>query len=137
MPKTPGTDIQLFYARILDWSTKFSFLLLLITFGIYVTGILSPYVPLEDLPKYWSQPARYYLQAAQIKVGWAWLEELHHGDFINFLPIAILATVTILGYLSVVVKFFRSRENFLGMIVIIQIVVLALAASGVLRTGGH
>lgn len=136
MAPTPPSDIQLYYARIIDRTAKLGFGLLLITFVIYVTGILSPYVPLEELPQYWSLPAHHYLKATQIRTGWAWLGELHHGDFLNFLPIAILAGVTTLGYLCLVGKFFRNREIIQGIIIIWQIVVLILAASGIFRIGG-
>jgi len=137
MTHNPGGEIQLFYARILDRAAKLGFLFLLTTFAIYISGILSPFVPLEDLPRYWSQPASHYLQATQIQTGWAWVHELHHGDFLNFLPIAILAAVSILGYLAVGYKFFRNREMAMGIIVILEILVLTLAASGLLKTGGH
>jgi len=137
MTPPPASDLQLFYARIIDRAAKLGFGLLLITFAIYVTGILTPYVPLETLPQYWSLPARHYLEATQIRTGWAWLGELHHGDFLNFLPIAILAGVTAFGYLCVVGKFFRNREIIQGIIAILQIVVLILAASGIFRIGGH
>jgi len=134
---TPGGDIQLFYARILDRAAKLGFLFLLVTFAIYLCGILSPYVPLEDLPRYWSQPASQYLKGAQVQTGWAWLHELHHGDFLNFLPIAILAAVAILSYPAVGYKFFRNGEIVMGIIVILEIMVLTLAASGILKMGGH
>ena len=137
MNPSQGTDIQLFYAKVVDRAAKLGFLLLLLTFALYVSGILSPYVPLKDLPRYWGRPAPHYLKETGIQTGWSWLAELHHGDFLNFLPIAILAGVAILGYLAVVFKFFRNREIILGMIVILQIVVLALAVSGIFRVGGH
>lgn len=133
----PSSDIQFFYARLIDRAAKLGFLLLLCTFGVYIFGVLPPYVPLDDLPKYWSLPAHHYLMATQVQTGWAWLGELHHGDFLNFVPIAILAGVTIFGYLCLISKFFRNHEPFLGFIIIIQIAVLVLAASGVLKTGGH
>jgi len=137
MSKNPTPEIQLFYARILDWATKISFLLLLCTFAVYIFGILSPFVPLERLPGYWSRPAQFYLRDTGIQTGWGWLLELHHGDFLNFLPITILAAVTIFGYISLTYKFFRRREIILGLILITQVVILTLAASGLLKTGGH
>lgn len=130
-------DIQLFYARVIDRAAKLGFWLLLGAFAVYVSGLLSPLVPLTDLPQYWSRPARQYLQATGIPTGWAWPALLHHGDFLNFLPIALLAGVTICGYLCVVVRFFRNREMILGIIIILQIIVLALAISGVFKVGGH
>jgi len=133
----PADDTQLSYARTLDWAAKLGFLLLLATFAIYLTGLLSPHVPLEDLPRYWSLPASHYLKAAQVPTGWAWLWELHHGDFLNFGPIAILAAVAIWGYLGVGYKFFRQGEMVMGIIVILEIMVLTLAASGIFQMGGH
>ena len=137
MTKNQKSEIQVFYARIIDWAAKFGFILLLLTFSVYIGGILSPYVPLEDLPQYWSRPAAYFLEANRIQTGWGWVAKLHHGDFLNFFPIVILAGVSIFGYLCLVYKFLRNREVILGMIVIFQVMVLILAASGVLKTGGH
>ncbi len=137
MDKIPGTDIQLFYAAVLDWTTKVVFVLILCTFAVYVSKILTPFVPLPELPQYWGLPAHHYLEATGMNTGWGWMEEMHHGDILNFLPIAILASVTIFGYLCIVGKFFRRGERLLGMIVILQIIVLGLAASGVIGTGGH
>lgn len=134
---TPGADIQLFYARLIDWAAKCGFVLLLITFAVYITGIIRPYVPLEQLPHYWDKPAPHYLAAAGIQPGWGWVRELRHGDFLNFAPIAMLAGVSVAGYLALMVKFCRNREYILVMIVILQIMVLTLAASGILKTGGH
>jgi hypothetical protein len=133
----PVSDLQLFYARIIDRAAKLGFGLLLITFAVYVSGLLEPYVPLEKLPRYWSLPAHHYLLATQSPTGWAWLGELHHGDFLNFLPIAILAGVAAFGYLCVMGKFFRNREIMQAIIVILQLIVLVLAASGMFRIGGH
>jgi hypothetical protein len=130
-------DIQLFYARIIDRAAKAGFILLLATFAVYVSGVLDPYVPLADVPRYWSRPAHFYLRAAGIEPGWAWVRELHRGDFLNFAPIAILAGVTILGYLSVMGKFFHRGEKTLGWIIIAQVLILFLAASGIFKTGGH
>jgi len=131
------TDIQLFYARVLDRGAKAGFFLLLLTFAVYVTGLLAPYVPLEDLPRYWGLPVSEYLLVARVQTGWAWLGELHHGDFLNFLPIAVLAAVSIFGYLAVGNRFFRNRETVMALIVLGEVIVLTLAASGLLKTGGH
>jgi len=137
MTRAKRDDIQLFYAKVIDRAAKVGFIFLLLTFAVYVSGIHNTYLPLDDVPRYWSQPAQDYLKAAGIKAGWAWLTELHHGDFLTFLPIAVLAGVTILGYLCVVGKFFRRREPVLGLMAIVQVIILILAASGIWKIGGH
>jgi hypothetical protein len=133
----PGSEIQGFYARFLDRTAKSCFILIIIIFFLYVSGIFGSYVPFERLPQYWSQPLSEYLQMARITPGWSWLSYLYYGDFLNFLPIAALAGITILGYLCLAASFFNHREHILGGIAILEIIVLMLAASGILKVGGH
>jgi hypothetical protein len=133
----PGSEIQDFYARILDRTAKSVFILIISLFFLYVSGILSPFVPFERLPQYWSQPLSEYLHMAHITTGWSWLFYLYYGDFLTFLPIAGLAGISILGYLCLATKFFNHREHILGSIAILEIIILMIAASGILRVGGH
>ncbi len=137
MTRANRDDIQLFYAKVIDRAAKVGFILLLFSFAVYVSGVHNTYLPLDEVPRYWSLPAQDYLKAAGIKTGWAWLNELHHGDFLTFLPIAMLAGVTILGYLFVVGKFFRRGEPVLSLLAIVQVIILILAASGIWKIGGH
>jgi hypothetical protein len=132
-----GSEIQYFYARILDRAAKSGFLLIIFTFLLYVSGILRPYISLESLPYYWSQPLSEYLQMAHIKTGWSWFSYLHYGDFLTFLPIAGLVGITIFGYLCLVIKFFSYGEHIMGWIAILEIIILISAASGILMVGGH
>ncbi len=133
----PGSEIQHFYARILDRAAKSGFLLIIFTFLLYVSGILSPSVSLERLPYYWSKPLSEYLQMAHITTGWSWLSYLYYGDFLTFLPITGLVGITIFGYLCLVAKFFSHGEHIMGWIAILEIFILVLAASGILKVGGH
>ncbi len=130
-------EIQLSYSRLLSRLTKFGFTFLLITFALYVFGILGNYVPRHLLPQYWGQPLLQYLNLAQVKTGWSWVQELHHGDFLNLLPIAFLASITTICLAIVTIRFFRNREPLQGIIAILEITVLVIAASGLLKAGGH
>jgi hypothetical protein len=132
-----GSEIQDFYARILDRTAKSVFLLSILFFLLYISGILSPFVPFASLPHYWSQPLSEYLHTARLPTGWSWFSYLYYGDFLTFLPIAGLAGISILGYLCLVSKFFKHREHILGSIAILEIIILLLAASGILKVGGH
>ncbi len=105
--------------------------------AVYLTGFLPPSVPLPDLPRYWSLSAARYRLALGVDGGWAWFGELHHGDFLTFLPLTFLAAVTIFSYMVLLPRFFRNREPLLGVLALLQVAVLLLAASGVLMVGGH
>jgi len=130
-------QIQLFYGRILDLLTKLGFALLLLTFSLYLFGVLGNFLPRHLLPNYWGLPLPRYLEKTQIPTGWAWLWELHHGDFLNLVPIAFLTGITIICLLTVTARFVRNRETLQGIIAILEILVLLAAASGILKAGGH
>ncbi|NWF75263.1 MAG: hypothetical protein HXY53_01580 [Nitrospirae bacterium] len=135
--KLKATEEQLTYARVLDLGMKIGLLILIVFFIIYVTGILPSYIPVNDLPKYWKLSVHQYLDATGIQQGWTWLKLLNRGDFLNFFGIAFLAGVTIICYIAVIPIFFRKKDKVYGVLAIIEVLVLLLAASGVLKTGGH
>jgi hypothetical protein len=78
-----------------------------------------------------------YLEATHIHPGWSWLGMVGKGDFLNFIGIAFLAGVTILCYIRIIPILFRKKDQVYGIIAVIEVLVLALAASGILRAGGH
>jgi hypothetical protein len=135
--KLKATEEQLTYARILDFGMKIGLLILIVFFIIYVTGILPSYIPVNDLPKYWKLSVHQYLDATGIQQGWTWLKLLNKGDFLNFLGIAFLAGVTIICYIAIIPIFFKKKDVVYGVLAIIEVLVLLLAASGILKTGGH
>src|SRR6266542_5233791 len=96
--KIHATEEQLSYAGILDIGMKIGLLWLIITLIIYLTGILTPHIPVNDLPKYWGMSVHKYLEQTGIHPGWSWLHMLSKGDFLNFTAIAFLAGVTVLCY---------------------------------------
>lgn len=130
-------EIALSYSKILSLLAKLGFTFLLITFGLYIFGVLGNYIPRHQLPEYWGLPLQQYLKMTRMKTGWSWLWELHHGDFLNLLPMAFLASITVICLLPAIVRFFRNREPLQGIIAILEILVLMLAASGLLMMKGH
>lgn len=137
MPPAHQSEVSLYYARVLDRLTKTGFVFLALTFFLYVSGILIPYVPLVHLPHYWSNSVSHYLAETRLQTGWSWLGRLSYGDLLNFLPISLLAAATTFCYLLILVKLFKSRERLLGVIALLQVIVLLLAASGLFVLKGH
>ena len=137
MSPLKASEAQLFYANLLNRLTLIGFALLVIFFLIYISGIVGSYVPLSQVPSYWTQSCHHYLETADIHPGWSWLSHLNYGDFLVYIPITILAGVTIVCYLGVIFKFLKSKEYILVVIAILEVLVLSAAASGLLKTGGH
>lgn len=135
-PKPPAvSEEQIVYAKLLDIGMKAGMALLVVTFAIYVLGLATPVVPLEDLPKYWSMPVGQYLAATGLGTGWSWLGLIGRGDFMNFIGIAFLSGVTILCYFRILPIPFRNREFLFSAILLLETVVLILGASGILSAG--
>ncbi|MDH5202504.1 MAG: hypothetical protein OEW69_04520 [Nitrospirota bacterium] len=132
-----ATEEQLAYARILDKGMKIGLLILIITFVIYLSGILPPYLILSDLPKYWSMSVHKYLEYTGINPGWAWVDMVYKSDFLNFIGIAFLAGVTIVCYFRIIPILFKRKDIVYVTIAVLEILVLMFAASGILKAGGH
>jgi hypothetical protein len=128
---------QRVYAAVLEKGMLAGLLIILITFAIYVFGVLKPYVPVEKLPTYWSMNVHEYLAAADVHQGWAWAGMLGYGDFLNFSGIAVLAGVTILCFLAVVPPLWKSGDKLYAAFAFLEAVILSVAASGMLGSGGH
>jgi len=131
------TEEQLLYAAILEKGMFLGLALLLVTFFIYCFGILAPYIPLDAISDYWGLTVSDYLHKADVKAGWAWVGMLNYGDFLNFVPIAILAGLTVVCYLSIVPGLFRKNDKVMAILSILEAVILSVAASGILGSGGH
>jgi hypothetical protein len=132
-----ATEEQLLYANILNKGMLIGLLGLIVTFIIYGAGILEPKIPLEQVQNYWVMPVSDYLAQTGIHAGWAWLGNLGKGDMLNFLPIAFLSLLTIVCYLAILPGLMRKKDTAYVVLVIIEVVVLVVAASGILGTGGH
>jgi len=140
-----ATHEQLLYANILERGMYVGLLLMLVTFVLYVFDIIPSVVPNSEIVNYWNQPVDKYLAAINgnflhwehAPTGWSWLKLLSKGDFLNFLPVAILSGVTIICYLAVVPGLFARGDKAMAAIALATATILFLAASGLVAGGGH
>lgn len=132
-----ATPEQLLYASLLEKGMYFGLLILFITFGLYALGIMDPYIPLDKISRYWSMNVNDYLKQADIHAGWAWVGMLKYGDFVNFIGIAMLSGVTILCYAAILPTLLKNKDTVYAALAILEVIVLSVAASGILGAGGH
>ncbi|MFH0774925.1 MAG: hypothetical protein V2A53_05470 [bacterium] len=128
---------QQIYARILSVLSKTGLGLLVAAFILYVGKLLPAKIPFEELSKYWSLSCEKYLEVTGIHTGWSWLHLLGYGDFVTFLAISFLAMTTIICYLSIIPSYLKKGDKIYSLLAIIEVMVLMLAASGILTIGGH
>ncbi|MBE0429160.1 MAG: hypothetical protein IBX61_04730 [Thermoleophilia bacterium] len=120
---------------------KVGLAVLIVTFILYIAGIPRPAVEKTDVSSYWHLKVNDYLgqlrETGAEGGGWSWLSQLNRGDFLNFLPIAFLAAVTVICYLTIIPILLKQKDSIYVVLVILEVLVLSLAASGVLPSGGH
>jgi len=128
---------QAIYANLLFYGSWAAIGILLVTYLIYVSGIIDAYVPIDRLSHYWSGPAREYVHEANIPLGWGWVSLVNKGDFLNFIGIVLLAGMTIICFLTLLPGYIRKKDIPFVVIVLLEVAVLIVGASGILCVGGH
>jgi hypothetical protein len=83
------------YALLLDWGTRLGVIALFLSFSCYVLGLLTPHVPLDQLPSLWGLPAKTYLERTGTPTGWGWVSLMGTGDMSNLIGVALLAACSV------------------------------------------
>ena len=134
-PQSPPEQVT--YANLLFYGSWGAIAILLITFVVYVSGVFESYIPINEIPQYWSMPVGQYVHEANIPIGWGWATLLGKGDFLNFVGIVLLAGMTIVCFLVILPSYVKQKDIPFVVLVILEVLVLCLGASGLLGTGGH
>ena len=128
---------QLAYANLLFIGAWAGIVLMIITYVIYIGGILSPHVDLALITQNWDKGVDEYLEITKSPHGWGWINLINRGDFLNFVGIALLAVLTLICYLLLIAGYTKRKDRVYLVIAVLEVVVLTLAASGILGSGGH
>ncbi|UZP66873.1 DUF1634 domain-containing protein [Desulfovibrio mangrovi] len=134
---TEATPEQLLYASILEKGANAGLLMMIISYLLYVLGVFEPHVPIETVVANWHLGINDYLAATNSPQGWNWVALLGKGDFMNFIGLALLALLTIVCYAVLIPGYLRCKDKAYTFFVIAEILVLSLAASGLVGGGGH
>ena len=124
------------YAHLLDWGTRVGLATVVLSFAAYLFGMLQPHVPLEQLPTLWSLPVTTYLQRTGTPRGWGWLALVNKGDLANLIGISLLMGCSVPALLGLIPSYLKRRDYAYAGICALIVMVLVLAASGILK-GGH
>jgi len=128
---------QIIYANLLLIGMLAGIVIMTITYAIYVSGILPSHIDMSVISANWGKGIHEYLEITQSPQGWGWIALLGKGDFLNFIGFTLLGTLTIFCYLVLVRGFYRQKNWIFFIISVLEILVLSVAASGLLGSGGH
>jgi hypothetical protein len=135
-PHAADREASADYARCMAIGTAIALALIVVELMDYVSGVLSPYVLLRDLPGLWGMPMREYLAAARVPAGWGWITLAGRGDYVNFIGVALLASITPACFLCALHRYLARRDRIYAALAAAQILVLLAAASGLLNSFG-
>lgn len=125
------------YATLLLYGCWIGIGIMVITYFFYLSGIIEPYVSIDKVTDLWHLPSDEFSQRLDIPGGWGWTALLGYGDFLNFIGIVMLGALTIIGYLVLIPAYIKKKDMLFTSIAIVEILVLLLAASGILGGGAH
>jgi hypothetical protein len=128
---------QTMYANLLFYGCWIGLAVMVLTYAVYVFGLATPYVPLESVALYWSQPVGHYLREARVPVGWGWLSLMGKGDFLNFAGMVLLAGMSVICYLRILPFLIGNKLKIMAGIAVLEVLTLILAASGLVSAGAH
>lgn len=128
---------QIIYANLLLMGMLAGIIILMVTYAIYLTGLLPSHVEMQLITANWGKGIHDYLEITHSPNGWGWVAFLLKGDFLNYIGFALLGLMTIICYLVLVRGFVRKKDWIFAVISVLEIIVLSLAASGILGGGGH
>jgi hypothetical protein len=120
---------QMRFARVIEVGTWLSVVALVVAFGLYLGGIATPYVPIDRLPEYWGLHAQEFVQQARVPRGWGWVRLMRYGDFMNFVGVAMLAGLPVVGYLAILPLYLRRRDVAYTGLTLAAIALLIVAAT--------
>lgn len=124
---------QFRYAAVLSIGVQAGFVMLVVSFILYVSGVLVPLIPVEELPKYWGLSAAEFAKATGSPTGWNWVAQVGKGDILNLLGIVVLASVSSVSTLAVLPFFGRRHDRAHLVISILLVLVIAVSAANILH----
>ena len=130
------TRVQTAYARWLDVGTKAGFAVSVAGMLVYLSGVVAPFMPMAELAAHWGLPVGRFLKLSGGPTGWGWIHLLGYGDYMNFIGIALIASITTLCYLRILPLLIAHRDWIYALIAVAQIAVMLAAASGLLNSFG-
>lgn len=136
---TTQARTQLLYALWLQRGARLGMLLLGLLFLAYTLGWGSPLLPPQKLASVWAMPLPQYLQASGMPTGWGWLQPVAQQgatDLASLAGMVVLAGCSLPALAAVLVQAWREGDRRLAWLCVAQMVVLLVAASGLLMSHG-
>jgi len=135
--KSHGIDkVQLVYAQVLENVSHIGIAFLTVGYLAYVLQLLPLSVPIDIIAGNWHLKASEMQHKLHTPSGWSFLHNtaiLLKGDIISYLSIFYLAMATIVCLAFATITFYREKNYVYTTLAVLQVVVLLVAASGLIH----
>lgn len=119
------------YAAVLHAVATIGIVLLFIGFLLYITGAIPSKTSPKTVTTLWHLSADEYVARTGQATGWTWIRGPLSGEEVAFASLVFLALCTIVCLIAIMPLLVRNRDVRYVVIVLVQIVVLLAAATGV------
>lgn len=126
---------QLVYAAVLHWVSTIGIVFVIAGFAAYVFGLLPATYPIEEIAGSWHLGSAELNHLYPQPTGWSWVSDILWGDVLSFSSIVYLSAATIVCLVAVAGVFISEKNGIYTGIAILQILVLLVAASGLIGSG--
>lgn len=131
--RPPLDPVQDAYAGLLVWFVRVALLALFVTFVLYAAGVVPSELPVSEVPDSWHLSAEEYAAATGAPAGWAWIGALGEGRTLAFAALVLFPLGTLVMVTAAIVLYLRNRVPAYAVITLLELVVLVIAATGVLQ----
>jgi hypothetical protein len=133
--KPPVQNEQLAYAGVLDKLSHFAMLFLGGSYAAYVFLLLPQKVSINAMAANWHLKASVMQEKLNAPVGWSFMtspESFLRGDALSYLAIIMICMIPVVCLLFTAPAFFREKRPIFGVIALLQVLILLVAATGML-----
>lgn len=127
-----ASDAQFILARLYQYVSIISLLIIAAGFALYVSGLLPAKVPVEQVRSYWHLEAGAYATETGTPAGWSFLKSLSRGESVSFGSLVFIPVAVIVCLIIMILTFWKKKNRLFALIAFLQTVLLVLAASGVI-----
>ncbi|NTU59187.1 MAG: DUF1634 domain-containing protein [Chlorobiaceae bacterium] len=130
--------VQLAYAKTLDYVAHSVIIVMAAGYFLYLTGLLPLSVPIETIAGNWHLSASRLQAKLHLASGWSCFtrpEGIFHGDIVSYISVIFLSLATLICLVSAFLVFIGEKKRLYSAITLLQVIVLLVAASGILSAG--
>ncbi|GAB1484846.1 hypothetical protein MASR2M78_36640 [Treponema sp.] len=119
------------FASVLSLGSKIGLIGVLLSFAMYVFGIIPARISIEKVGELWSLPLSDFIANSGIETGpWAWLGTAVYSDTLAVLTLAFLSILITLAYIWIIPSFVKEKRPAYVVMILAEITIVTAVMVG-------